>query len=154
MRDRVILRPQYSAIYSTLQIEVKQLPTATSYALSEFDYMVWRNYPDPTEAYEIGFTRRMACFEDDFYASFRLGLRVGRDTSALFGAWRPTTAFAAACIQSRLRMAIHGRNDFIRRKLLDVAGHEELLWEEPGDGTYIISYNGIYDCPREYIFAD
>jgi hypothetical protein len=161
--ERIAIFPEPDYTHSSVMIEQIQLE-GRDFGLEGFDYLVWKNYPAPTEAYELGFTKREPCFPDHLYASYRFGFRIGREPEPLFGSWNATDDFSAQCLVRRLRMAIHGRSDFLRRKLLDLnpgrpasspfplSGQDELVWEEPGDGTFIINYSGQYDCPREYIF--
>ena len=150
--------PRRHDFRSSIQIKQYQTEDAVGYGMNEFDNMVWTNAPQQVEAFEAGFTTR-ACehdqFKDDFFLSFQLGLRVFGEAYAVFPVgWEPTHAGTIRCIQRKLGKAVHGRVDFIRRKLLDLNGTDRFELVPSEDGTsFAVSYVGDYDCPTESILG-
>jgi hypothetical protein len=84
---------------------------------------------------------------------FRDRIVLGRFGDLPFSEWRKTRPLLQNCILKELNKSLRGNYDFIRRKLMDLSGGDDIAfsWADSGMTSFEVGYNGTYECSRDIL---
>jgi len=125
-------------------------PDTGLYTVNTLNYMQFINTSAPREQYMMDLAEPI-CLNGWLWGHSRFRLNLGPRTGFWTDWWELESKNQFGCLLIQLAKQTRGIRDFIRRKMMDLNGTDRMRFEAPGDGSFTLYYEGVYECMRELL---